>query len=145
MTVKGVNKTKIDSATPENRLEAGEFDGRQKVITDLYEAVALDIGDIIQLGGRIPKNAIVNEILLSCDALGGSSTLDIGDAEDTTRYFSAQDSSSELINQQMDEIDGVNYKVDETDSDNLDSQIQAIVGGAAITGTIKVTIKYSHA
>ena len=27
-TVKGVNKTKIDSATPADRLEAGEFDGR---------------------------------------------------------------------------------------------------------------------
>ena len=142
--VLGVNKTKIDTPTPANRLKPGEYDGRVKVMTDLFEALALVQGSTIKMGGKIPKGAIVLAVLLTCDALGVSSTLDIGDAEDDDRYFSAHDSSAALINEPGDEVDGVNYEVDETDADNLDSQIVITTAGASITGTIKLAILYAH-
>ena len=142
--VKGVNKTKIDSPTPANRLIPGEFDGRVKVMTDLYEADTLVLGSTITMGGKLPKNAIVLAVHLTCDALGGSTTMNIGDAETAARYFSAQDTSSALVNQVGDVVDGVNYQVLEAVSGSLDSQIIITTAGASMTGTIKLTIIYTH-
>jgi hypothetical protein len=142
-TVKGVNKTKIDAGTPENILYPGDYDGRVKVMTDTYEAVAAAVGTVILMCGKLPKYARVLTVLLSCDALGAA-TFNIGDEEDVDRYFSAQTVAAALINQAGDEVDGVNYQVDETDADNLDSQIQIVTAGAAITGTVKLTVIYAH-
>ena len=141
--VKGVNKTKIDSATPEDRLNPGEYDGRKKIMIDSYEASGLVAGSTISMGGAIPKNAIVTAMFLTCDALGAA-TFDIGDAEDADRYFDGQSVASALYLQKGNEIDGIDYQVDETDADNLDSQVIITTISATINGTIKLQIEYVH-
>ena len=138
--VKGINKTLIDVPTT---LSPGKFDGRVKCSIDTYEASTLVSGSTIKMGGKITKGAIVLFQLLATDALGGSTTMDVGDAEDTDRYHSGLDTSSAAITL-IGLVDGVNYETDETDSDNLDTQILLTTGGASMSGTIKLITFYTN-
>lgn len=81
-------------------------------------------GDVIQMGRKLPKGSYVIEQILSCDAsVAATVTADVGDAEDADRYMEGVDLSAAAINR-IDEPDsGAGYKVDETDEDNLDSQV----------------------
>jgi len=140
-TVKGVNKTLIDAST---RLTPGQIDARTKCNVDTYEASALAVADIIQMSGRLTKGARVQHVILAYDGLGASITLDVGDAEDTTRYLSGIDVSSAgstLSNR----IDGMDYETNETDTSNLDTEIIITVGGSGTaTGTIKLLVFYTN-
>ena len=134
----GRNYTLMQTATPANRLKPGEYDGRVKVMVD--DITFAGETTAVNLCGTIPKGSIVLAVYISMAALGAA--IDIGDAEDPDRYFSAQVSGA-VIMQQGDEIDGINYEVDESDADNLDSQIQ-LLPAAAVTGAFKITVLYAH-
>lgn len=138
--VKGVQRTLMDTPTPANRVEAGLFDGRLKVSHDTYEAAALAIGSTIDMGGTLPKNCHVIAVLVSYDALG-SATIDVGDDEDTDRYIDGQDVSTAGA-KLSDLVDGHGYKVDMTTTSTPDNQVVITTAGAAITGTIAITIFY---
>lgn len=143
-SVKGVNRTLMDTPTPGNRLDPGLFDGRVKVSPDTYEASILATGSDIKMGGTLLKGTRILAIHLAWDALGGDATLSVGDAEEAARYISAV-SAIATGEKWGDVVDGINYEVDETDSDNLDNQIVITVGGSsAVTGTIKITIFYTR-
>ncbi len=139
-TVKGVNKTLIDAGTI---LAPGLFDGRVKCMVDSYEAATLVSGSTITVGGRLTKGCVILQVSLTTDALGGSTTMSIGDAESAARYMSAEDTSSAATHT-TDLADGVGYTTDETDADALDTQIVLTTGGASMTGTIKVVVLYTN-
>ena len=138
-TVKGVDRTKLTSTAPsgtDNLLDAGLQRGKLRVYTDTYEASALQIDDIIQVCKTIPADAYVIDVILWYDALGASTTLDVGDGADDDRYITAQDTSSAGVSR-MSNIDGFRYKIGTATSDNI---IQITLEGAAATGTIKIAV-----
>ena len=139
--VKGVNKTLIDLGTI---LSPGLFDGRVKCSIDTYEADTLANPSTIKMGGKITKGARILAVLLAYDALGGSVTLDVGDAEDINRYLNAVDVSS-AGSKLSDLVDGIDYETDESDADNLDTQILITAGGSGtVSGTIKLITFYTN-
>ena len=138
-SVKGVNKTLIDANTI---LAPGLFDGRVKVVVDTYEASTLANPSTITMGGRFTKGAVVLFGILFHDALGGSVTLDVGDAESTARYLSAVDVSS-LGASYFNLVDGAEYTTDDSTSGSPDTQVVVTVGGSGTAdGTITVMLFY---
>lgn len=140
-SVLGVNKTLIDAGTI---LGPGLFDGRVKCVVDTYEAAALANPSDITMGGKITKGARVLFGILAYDAFGGSVTLDVGDAEDTTRYLNAVDVSSAGATT-FNLVDGIDYETDESNSSSLDTEFVITVGGSGtLTGTIKLIVFYTN-
>ena len=72
-SVKGVNYTNI-TADPIVKVDSEVLGGKMRVSYDSYEASSLASGSDITIG-RIPTNATIMDVVLKCDALGGSSTL----------------------------------------------------------------------
>jgi len=143
-TYKGVNKTIIDAATAAHTVDPGLAGGNVKVMVDTYEASALAVADIVEMGKDLPINSRVLAVLLEFDALGGSITLDVGDAEDPNRYLNAVDASS-AGSQLSNLVDGVEYHVDNTTASTPDTQVNVTIGGSGTaTGTIKLVVLYTH-
>ena len=86
-SVKGVNYTNI-TATPIVKSDSEVAGGKVRVSYDSYEAASLASGSDITIG-RVPTNATIMDVVLKCDALGGSSTLKVGDSGDDDRYLAA--------------------------------------------------------
>ena len=86
-SVKGVNYTNI-TATPIVKSDSEVAGGKVRVSYDSYEASSLASGSDITIG-RVPANATIIDVVLKCDALGASSTLKVGDADDDDRYLAA--------------------------------------------------------
>ena len=86
-SVKGVNYTNI-TADPIVNVDSEQLGGKLRVSYDTYEASSLASGSDITIG-RVPANATIIDVVLKCDALGGSSTLKVGDASDDDRYLAA--------------------------------------------------------
>jgi len=139
--VKGVNRTKMDSATPDDRLTGGEFDGRVKVSIDSYEAATLVSGSTIEIGGTLPEGAKVLEVVIQADALGGSVTLAVGDSDTAARYISATAMNTGDKVLRINAIGGRNYVIGTASGDN---QVLITVGGASATGSIKTQIFYTN-
>ena len=135
-SVKGVNKILIDAGTI---LAPGLFDGRVKVVIDTFVASNLVNPSTITMGGRFTKGAVVLFGILTYDDLGASTTLDVGDAESTTRYISAKSTSSAGVTF-FDERGGFAYTTDES-STSIDTQIVITAGGSGtLSGTIKLIL-----
>ena len=86
-SVKGANLTNMD-ATPTVNVSSENAGGKIRVFHDTYEASSLASGSDITIA-RIPANATIHDVIVKCDALGGSSTLKVGDAADDDRYLAA--------------------------------------------------------
>ncbi len=142
-TVKGTQKTIVDIGTAEHTVDPGRLQGNLRVHSDTYEAAALASASLIEIGDKLPLNSYIFETIMGNDALGSSTTLILGDAEDDNRYITSQDSSSAGV-ARTNVVDGMNYKIDETDTSNTDRQILVTLGGATGTGTIQVTIFWAH-
>ena len=142
-TVKGVNRTVADQTSNLHTLAPGLFGGNVKVMVDTYELSSLASGSIIEMGGDLPIGARVLAVHLVFDGLGGSVTMDVGDAEDANRYISAEAVSS--AGEKWGALaDGVEYEIDETDTSNTDRQVLITTGGATGTGTVKLKVYYTH-
>lgn len=139
-TVYGVNATKVLDPNPSNITDPGELEGKVRVMTDSYEAAAVAAGSTIHVGKSLPIGARILNIRLAFDALGGSSTLAVGDSSSTARYLSAASSASAGIRDMAEEstVDGL---LNEIDADTQD--IIITTAGASITGTIKIVIEYT--
>ncbi len=144
--VKGVNRTLADAQATSDRIAKGLVDGRVKVIIDSYEAAALASGSTIKVGTLLPIGAVVNEVILHTDNLQNNTTLAVGDAEVADRYIDAIDHGAAALVSRIPaaNVDGRNYTVDETDSDNTDRQVVITTGAGEATGTIKIAIFYSQ-
>lgn len=146
-TVKGVLKTVADAATESHTNPAGSSQANLRVSQDTYEASALASGSLIEIGTKLPLNAIVYEAILGNDALGANTSLSLGDAENDDRYITNTATTSAAVTR-LNAVDGMNYTIDETagtDSGNTDRQILIkLVDSGAATGTIKATVFWAN-
>ena len=136
-SVKGVNFTNI-TADPIVNADSGEWSGKLRVQYDTYEASSLASGSDISVA-RLPKGAKVYDIIVHFDALGGSSTISVGDADSAARYIAATSTASagQMSMSQEGAIAGVGYE------QTAETDIILTTGGASITGTIKCVVMYS--
>ena len=86
-SVNGANITLIE-ATPITKVSSEEVGGKLRVWHDSYEASSLGSGSDITMA-RMPAGSTVHNVVLKCDALGGSSTLIVGDSDDTNRFINS--------------------------------------------------------
>lgn len=139
-TYKGAIKTIADAATAAHTNDHGTDQAALRVTQDTYEANAIAQSSLIEIGTKLPLNAYVYEAILGYDALGASSSLSLGDAEDPDRYITNTATTSAGVTR-LNAVNGMNYKVDETDTTNTDRQVLVtVVDTGAITGTVKATI-----
>ena len=143
-SVKSVNNT-LTTATPIVQLDSEVSGGKLRVANDSYEAASLGSGSDITMM-TIPKDATIIDVILKCDALGGSSTLIVGDAADDNRYLAAVGTwnaagqvqsmlgGSTAANTAM---TGLGYRT------TAETDIVITTGGAAITGSIHCWVMYT--
>jgi hypothetical protein len=150
-TYYGVNKTKIRSGGIDNRLAKGVTDGRVKCFCETYEAGALASGSIIEMGPELPIGAVILEVVLSTDDLGGSATtLAVGDYEDNDRYITATNHGDGAVTTRLNAVGGLYYTVDATYTGTTvgsgsDRQITITTGADAMTGgTINLVVFYTQ-
>lgn len=104
-----------------------------------YEASALAANDVIQLV-RLPKGAVVKEVVMDFDDLGTGTSADIGDSDDADRYIDGADTATAAGTARLNAIAGRNYRIGTNDGDDVLTLTN--LGGSA-TGTIKVTVFYA--
>ena len=143
-SVKAVNITNLD-ATPIVKTDSETNGGKIRVSYDNYEASSLASGSDITIG-RIPANATIMDVVLKCDALGGSSTLKVGDSGDDDRYLAAVGTwnaagqtqsmlgGSTAANTAM---TGLGYRT------TASTDIIITTGGATISGSINCWVMYT--
>ena len=86
-SVKGTNFTNI-TADPVVKVDSGMWSGKLRVQYDSFEASSLASGSDISVA-RLPKGAMVWDVVIMHDALGSGVTLKVGDAADDDRYVAA--------------------------------------------------------
>jgi len=143
-SVKGVNYTNI-TADPIVNVDSEQLGGKLRVSYDTYEASSLASGSDITIG-RVPANATIMDVILKCDALGGSSTLKVGDSGDDDRYLAVVGTwnaagqvqsmlgGSTAANTAM---GGLAYRT------TAETDIVITTGGAAISGNIHCWVMYT--
>jgi hypothetical protein len=146
-TVKGVLKTVADAATADHTNASGGNGAILRVCQDTYEASTLVTGSLIEIGTKLPLGAVVYEAIVGYDALGSSTSISLGDAEDPDRYVTNTATTSAGI-VRLNAVNGMNYTIDETagtDSGNTDRQILAtVVDSGSMTNTIRATVFWAN-
>ena len=143
-SVKSVAITNLDSV-PSVMGDGGNL-SPMMVWHDTYEASSLASGSDITIG-RIPAGSTIHDVVLKCDALGGSSTLKVGDAGDDDRYLAAVGTWNAAGQAQSmlagstaanTAVAGLGYKVSSA------TDLKITTGGASITGTIYFWVYYTQ-
>ena len=145
-SVKGANITNID-ATPMVKVSSENAGGKLRVFHDTYEASSLASGSDITIA-RIPINATIHDVIIKADALGGSSTLTVGDSGDADRFLGivgtwnvAGQSQSMLAGSSTGAptppVTGLGYRT------TAETDILITTGGASISNTIYSWVIYS--
>ena len=144
-SVKGVNYTNI-TATPIVKTDSEVQGAEIRVSYDQYEAASLASGSDITMC-RVPANATVIDVILKCDALGGSSTLKVGDSGDDDRYLAAVGTWNAAGQVQSmlggstapnTAVAGMGYRT------TADTDMIITTGGATISGTLYMTVLYTQ-
>ena len=113
---------------------------------DTYEASSLASGSDITIA-RIPAGATIHDVIIKADALGGSSTLKVGDSGDDDRYLAAVGTWNAAGQVQSmlggstaanTAVAGLGYKVSSS------TDIIITTGGASITGTIYAWVYWTQ-
>lgn len=137
-----VNSTTYEAqAAGKVTLSQGVADATLHSITTTYEASGAAANTVINLF-KLQKDAVVQNFVVAFDDLGTGVTLDIGDAGDADRYVADLDVATAAGSAVGITADGLGY-ITGTDAEHDDTLIIATVGGAAATGTIKVTCYYA--
>ena len=143
-SVKGVNITNID-ATPVVNVDSENAGGKLRVFHDTYEAASLASGSDITIA-RIPVNATIHDVIVKADAVGGSSTLKVGDSGDDDRYLAAVGTWNAAGQVQSmlggstaanTAVAGLGYRT------TASTDIVITTGGATISGTIYCWVYYT--
>jgi len=112
---------------------------------DTYEASSLASGSDITIA-KVPAGATIHDVILKCDALGGSSTLKVGDAGDDDRFLAAVGTWNAAGQVQSmlggstaanTAVAGLGYKVEDA------TNIKITTGGATISGSIYCWVYYT--
>ena len=143
-SVKSVAITNLD-AVP-SVLSDGGNQSSMKVWHDYYEASSLASGSDITIA-RIPAGSTIHDVIIKADALGGSSTLKVGDSGDDDRYLAAVGTWNAAGQAQSmlagstaanTAVAGLGYKVTEA------TDLIITTGGATISGTIYFWVYYTQ-
>ena len=143
-SVKSVAITNLD-AVPAVNSDGGNL-SPMMVWHDTYEASSLGSGSDITIA-RIPAGATIHDVIVKCDALGGSSTLTVGDSGDDDRYLAAVGTWNAAGQAQSmlagstaanTAVAGLGYKVSSA------TDLIITTGGASITGTIYFWVYYTQ-
>ena len=143
-SVKSVAITNLD-AVPAVNSDGGNL-SPMMVWHDTYEASSLASGSDITIA-RITAGATIHDVILKCDALGGSSTLKVGDSGDDDRYLAAVGTWNAAGQAQSmlagstaanTAVAGLGYKVSSA------TDLKITTGGASITGTIYFWVYYTQ-
>ena len=143
-SVKSVAITNLD-AVPAVNSDGGNL-SPMMVWHDTYEASSLGSGSDITIA-RIPAGATIHDVIVKADALGGSSTLKVGDSGDDDRYLAAVGTWNAAGQAQSmlagstaanTAVAGLGYKVSSA------TDLKITTGGASITGTICFWVYYTQ-
>ncbi len=143
-SVKGVAITNLD-AVPAVNSDGGNL-SPMMVWHDTYEASSLASGSDITIA-RIPAGSTIHDVVIKADALGGSSTLKVGDSGDDDRYLAAVGTWNAAGQCQSmlagstaanTAVAGLGYKVSEA------TDLKITTGGATISGTIYFWVYYTQ-
>jgi len=143
-SVKSVAITNLD-AVPSVMSDGGNLSA-MKVWHDTYEASSLASGSDITIA-RIPAGSTIHDVIIKADALGGSSTLTVGDSGDADRFLAAVGTwnaagqcQSMLAGSTAPNtaVAGLGYKVSSA------TDIVITTGGATISGTIYAWVYYTQ-
>ena len=143
-SVKSVAITNLD-AVPAVNADGGNL-SPMMVWHDTYEASSLASGSDITIA-RIPAGATIHDVIVKADALGGSSTLTVGDSGDADRYLAAVGTWNAAGQCQSmlagstaanTAVAGLGYKVSSA------TDLIITTGGATISGTIYFWVYYTQ-
>jgi hypothetical protein len=143
-SVKSVAITNLD-AVPAVNADGGNL-SPMMVWHDTYEASSLASGSDITIA-RIPAGATIHDVIVKADALGGSSTLKVGDADDDDRYLAAVGTWNAAGQCQSmlagstaanTAVAGLGHKVSSA------TDLKITTGGATISGTIYFWVYYTQ-
>jgi len=136
-SVKGSNFTNI-TADPVVKTSSQYAHGKIRVQYDSYEASSLASGSDISVA-RLPKGAVVYDIVIHHDALGSGVTLAVGDSSDADRYITATAAATagKVVMSEDGAIDGFAYE------NTAETDVLITTGGGTATGTIKVAVMYA--
>ena len=143
-SVKSVAITNLD-AVPAVNAGGGNL-SPMMVWHDTYEASSLGSGSDITIA-RLPAGATIHDVIIKADALGGSSTLTVGDSGDADRYLAAVGTWNAAGQCQSmlagstaanTAVAGLGYKV------TSETDILITTGGATISGTIYFWVHYTQ-
>lgn len=137
-TVYGVTYTKVLAGGTANGINRALLGEKKRSLSDTYEASALEIASTINIGKGLKSGDMIVGGSIYFDALGGSTTLIIGDSDDDNRYLTSTSTSSAGV-AHFNAVDGINYVIGTNAGDTL---ILVTTAGAAMTGTIKVVVEY---
>jgi hypothetical protein len=121
-------------------LSQGVADASLHCAVATYEASSTAANTVINLF-KLPKDVVIQNLVVAFDALGSGTSLDVGDVGDVDRYVdgvtttSAGSAVGVLPN-------GLGYVIG-TDAEHDDTVVTAKVLGGSATGTIKVACYYS--
>ena len=138
--LKADNYTKQENPTSDNIVSPGTLGGRVRVLVDEITLAAAQIADVIKFGKDLQDGAIILGIEVNNAALGGASTMNIGDADTEDRYMAAIDLNTASVKRDLAQA-GDGYKIGTNDGDNT---IQGVIAGAAATGLLKIKIFYTE-
>ena len=136
-----VNSTTYDAQIAGKvALSQGVADATLHVATATFKASSTAANTVINLF-KLPKGVVVQNLVVSFDALGSGTSMDIGDAGDVDRYVDGVTTTS--AGSAVGVLpDGLGY-VTGTDAEYDDTLVTAKVLGGSATGTIKVACYYS--
>lgn len=101
----GSNYKKIFVDLPSSQLNAGEFSGKIRVLQDSYVCTqdVYAIGDLINMGAKLPKGAKVIEACLISPSLGTTGIMKLGftangiDAADDDAFIASADAGGQAV------------------------------------------------
>ena len=139
-TQNGINYAKGVNPTSDNVVPAGTIGGRERVHTENFTFAGEAAGEVIRLGRKMRKGAIITGIEVQNAALGAGVTYRIGDSNDDDRYKTDIAAATAAVNTALN-IAGLHYVVGTNSGDDI---IQLLTAGGAATGLVKVTIRYTE-
>lgn len=137
-TVYGVNYTKFNTPTPENKVQGNQYNAPVRWIHDSYEASAVAKGDFIYLG-KVPQGAfILPESRIYHDNLGSNSAIAVGTSELGVQLSASEATTAAGEVQLGGDVDSFGTAT----AAEVDIIVTAS-GSGALTGTLRLSLCYA--
>ena len=137
-TVYGVNYTKFNTPTPENKVQGNQYNAPVRWVHDSYEAAGVAKGDFIYLG-KVPEGCyILPESRIYHDNLGSNSAIAVGTSE-LGVDLSAEEATTAAGDVQL----GGDVNSFGTATTAEVDIIVTASGAGALTGTIRLSLCYA--